>query len=274
MNRVLLEELIEEITVDAYGEQEQLWAFRQAFEDSITMPCEGLMVGEPVSVLKFDYDGNERRGLTAKCRRSDGGKYTVAASDVVITKPRKAAAYIAAYRKWMDSHLTRRKLNLQQKQLALESHSPDARSAGEVVAVKPRNRWTCAPTAITCQEQSSMWDPREHYWGGKSEPIGRWARQIIAHGPRPQFEMEQILPGQDRDDPFSDSVLEANYLKDSGNCRGVYTILMSLCQADLRCLDAHSHLGNLLSDRRPEGAIRHYEAGFRIGELFLGGRLQ
>ena len=28
-----LDELIEQITVDAYGEDEQLWAFRQAFED-------------------------------------------------------------------------------------------------------------------------------------------------------------------------------------------------------------------------------------------------
>ena len=29
-----LDELIEEITVDAYGDDEQLWAFRQAFEDN------------------------------------------------------------------------------------------------------------------------------------------------------------------------------------------------------------------------------------------------
>jgi hypothetical protein len=45
---------------------------------------------------------------------------------------------------------------------------------------------------------------------------------------------------------------------------------MDLCQADLRCLDAHAHLGNLVFDRHPADAIRHYEAGFRIGELSLG----
>jgi tetratricopeptide (TPR) repeat protein len=45
---------------------------------------------------------------------------------------------------------------------------------------------------------------------------------------------------------------------------------MDLCQADLRCLDAHAHLGNMVFDGRPEDAIRHYEVGFRIGELSLG----
>jgi tetratricopeptide (TPR) repeat protein len=45
---------------------------------------------------------------------------------------------------------------------------------------------------------------------------------------------------------------------------------MALCQADLRCLDAHSHLGNLFFDLRPQQALRHYEVGMRIGELSLG----
>ena len=30
-----LDRLVEEITVDAYGDDEQLWAFRQAFEDDV-----------------------------------------------------------------------------------------------------------------------------------------------------------------------------------------------------------------------------------------------
>jgi hypothetical protein len=45
---------------------------------------------------------------------------------------------------------------------------------------------------------------------------------------------------------------------------------MDLCQADLRCLDAHAHLGNLAFDAWPKIAVRHYEVGFRIGELSLG----
>ena len=45
---------------------------------------------------------------------------------------------------------------------------------------------------------------------------------------------------------------------------------MELCQADLRCLDAHAHLGNFVFDHRPKEAICHSEAGLRIGELALG----
>jgi len=45
---------------------------------------------------------------------------------------------------------------------------------------------------------------------------------------------------------------------------------MALCESDLRCLDAHAHLGNLAFDNRPQDAIRHYDVGFRIAELSLG----
>ena len=66
--RGALEDLIEQITVDACGDAEQLWAFRQAFGDDLTVPCAATIAGAPVTVVKFDFDGNERRGLTAKCR--------------------------------------------------------------------------------------------------------------------------------------------------------------------------------------------------------------
>jgi hypothetical protein len=74
-----LDELIDEITTDANGDAEQLWAFRQAFEDNVAVPCEASVVGQLVQVLRFD-DGNERRGLTAVCRRADGTKHVVAVS--------------------------------------------------------------------------------------------------------------------------------------------------------------------------------------------------
>jgi hypothetical protein len=43
-----LDELIEEIPIDANGEDEQLWAFRRAFEDNVSVPCEATIIGEPV----------------------------------------------------------------------------------------------------------------------------------------------------------------------------------------------------------------------------------
>jgi tetratricopeptide (TPR) repeat protein len=83
--------------------------------------------------------------------------------------------------------------------------------------------------------------------------------------------MEQVLPGTDPDDPDVDPITESNELKDAGDPGEAHKILMDLCQTDLRCLDAHAHLGNLVFERRPADAIRHYEVGLRIGELSLGG---
>jgi tetratricopeptide (TPR) repeat protein len=117
-------------------------------------------------------------------------------------------------------------------------------------------------------EDRGIWDPLDEYWGEPDEPIDDWARPIVARGPRPEFEMEQVLPGADPDDPDSDPITESNDLKDAGDARAAYKILMELCEADIRCLDAHAHLGNFVFDR-PAEAIRHYEAGVRIGEQSL-----
>jgi hypothetical protein len=160
---------------------------------------------------------------------------------------------------------------------------------GEIVTVKPRKQWRYAGHPYLSGEIQStrlevdaldlvplglqeigIWDPKEHYWGEENDPIEPWSKPIIAHGPRPQFEMEQVLPGQDPDDPFDDPITQANDLKEAGERAEAIKILMDLCQADLRCLDAHSHLGNLVFDHYPQDALRHYEAGLRIGELSLG----
>lgn len=160
---------------------------------------------------------------------------------------------------------------------------------GEIAVVRPRKQWSYARnpylsgeverTRLDLQalglaalklEARDMWNPAEHYWGEEGEPIEDWVKPIIAWGPRPEFEMEQVLPGADAEDPFSDPIIESNDRKDGGDIEGASKILMDLCQADLRCLDAHAHLGNIAFDHRPAMAIRHYDVGLRIGELSLG----
>lgn len=39
----LLDDLIAKITVNAYGDDEQLWAFRQAFVDNMTLPADSFI---------------------------------------------------------------------------------------------------------------------------------------------------------------------------------------------------------------------------------------
>ncbi len=324
-----LDELIAEIMVDAYGDDEQLWAFRQAFEDEVTLPADGFVIGEPVSVIAVDYDGNERRGLTARCRREDGSEYLVAVSDVVLPQTSTGARYIAAYRRWLNLDpypAGTQKTSRRRRQhkaadgdidlskpvelivLAVKERAARCRLLGSdrvitlragrlwdvvpgaVVTVMPRKQWRYGghpylsgeiqSTRIDVEaldlvplrlEHMGMWDPEEEYWGEEDDPIEEWAKPIIAHGPRPMFEMEQLLPGEDPDDPFEDPIIRSNDLVDAGEWVEAEKILMDLCQADLRCLDAHSHLGNLVFDHHPQDAIRHYEVGLRIGELSLGG---
>jgi len=163
---------------------------------------------------------------------------------------------------------------------------------GEIVVVQPRKQWSYARNPYLSGEIESRrldvqalglaplkvedrgkWDPAEQYWGEEGEQIEDWAKPIIAWGPRAEFEMEQVLPGADAEDPFSDPIIESNDRKDSGDIEGANKILMDLCQNDLRCLDAHAHLGNIFFDHWPKLAIRHYEVGVRIGELSLGENL-
>src|SRR5271157_3487020 len=52
--------------------EDGLEAFRQAFGDAVSFPCDGFVIGEPVSIVEIGYAGNVRRGLTATCRRKTG----------------------------------------------------------------------------------------------------------------------------------------------------------------------------------------------------------
>ena len=93
--------------------------------------------------------------------------------------------------------------------------------------------------------------------------------EIISAGPRPCFEMEQIVPGDD--DPADDGpILGAVALRDSRRLAEARALLKDLLAQDIRCLDAHAHLGNFSFDSAPGKALPHFERGVAIGELSLG----
>ena len=79
------------------------------------------------------------------------------------------------------------------------------------------------------------------------------------------------MPGRDPEDFDSDPIIEASELTAMGAIARAKAILSKMLEADLRCLDAHAHLGNILFDAlSPDWALNHYEVGVRIGELSLG----
>lgn len=123
-------------------------------------------------------------------------------------------------------------------------------------------------------EAWGTWDPEEDDWREEGEPLESWARPIAARGPRPSFELESCHPGEtpeDLDEDWdSDPIQEAIDDWNSGRKVQALRKLEALCQADLRCLDAHAHLGTFHFDRHPERALLHYQAGIAIGQLSLG----
>jgi hypothetical protein len=114
-----------------------------------------------------------------------------------------------------------------------------------------------------------LWDPTEMEWGD-ARKLPPWAKRILERGRRPHFQMEACAPGLDPDDFDSNPIHEAIQLWNRGEQSGALELLNLLCQVDLRCLDAHAHLGSFIIDNWPEGARRHYETGVRIGQLGLG----
>ena len=319
--------LPEDITIGILDENEQLQAFRQAFQENINVPCDGFVIDEPVSVIEFDYVDNARRGITAKCRRADGSEYTIAAAEIELSPHSGGADYLAAYRKWLGiapspprsaAGILHRRHKIDPSDLDLSGpielivlsvkrttarcsppgsdRSITLRAAGltevvpgEIITIAPKKQWSYAgnpylsgmikSTRLDIEalgllplrlEEQGMWDPSIFYWGDEGEPLDDRIVRVIERGPWPAFKMEQVVPGRDYNDPFSDPIEDANDHKEAGDYEEANKILMELCQADLRCLDAHAHLGNLDFDHWAEGAIRHYEVGVRIGELSLG----
>lgn len=126
--------------------------------------------------------------------------------------------------------------------------------------------------------ESGSWNPEEAAWLFE-EPDHRVYEEIRAAGVRPQYEMEQILPEDAVELRWEeDPILEAVELADAGVVGEAEDLLGDLLTADLRCLDAHAHLGNFELRSRGPGALdragRHYRTGLEIGGLTLGDDFQ
>lgn len=96
-----IDELLEEIMVDAYGDAEQLTSFEVAFEDAARFPFPARLLGQQVDVIKIEFEGNERRGLTALCRHGEE-RHRVSLGDLVpgaVTL--ETARLLNAYRRWL-----------------------------------------------------------------------------------------------------------------------------------------------------------------------------
>jgi len=93
-----LDTLIEEATVDAYGESEQATGFLTMLEEHLALPFDATILGEAVVVERIDISGADE--LIAMCRRG-AKRQQVRLVDLELLVPRpKGAEWLAAYVRW------------------------------------------------------------------------------------------------------------------------------------------------------------------------------
>lgn len=103
ISRAKLEAMIEDATVDAYGEAEQLVVLYTMLGEHLAVPFETTLLGAPVTVKGVDL--TRRDEIVAVCSR---GRFRQAIPilDLVLPSPAPVGAeWIEAYRYWVGGGL-------------------------------------------------------------------------------------------------------------------------------------------------------------------------
>ncbi len=94
-----LDALIDDITVDAYNDEEQLAGFLVGADEALQGGEPASIVGVAVEVVVVDAGPDARTGLTARVQR-DGQTYDVALADLPFDADSQLGRIVAAYRRW------------------------------------------------------------------------------------------------------------------------------------------------------------------------------
>lgn len=90
-----------------------------------------------------------------------------------------------------------------------------------------------------------------------------------------EYKMEQIIPGWEPNVFGSDPILMAVELRNQGDALEACDALRKILKQDMRCIDAHVHLGNFTFDDAIDLssvriALKHYTVAVSMGTWFLG----
>jgi len=97
-SKAQLDELIEQATVDAYGESEQRTGFFTMLEEHLELPFDTEILGVPVTVEGIDLTRADE--IVAICRRGRA-RQQIPILDLSLPKPPPTGAeWIEAYRRW------------------------------------------------------------------------------------------------------------------------------------------------------------------------------
>jgi hypothetical protein len=94
----MLDRMIEEATVDAYGDSEQTTGFFTMLEDNLAVPFETEILGIKVTVEQVDITDEDQ--IVAVCSRGKSRQNLPLLELPLPDPPPKGAEWIAAYRRW------------------------------------------------------------------------------------------------------------------------------------------------------------------------------
>ena len=98
ISKARLAEMIEEATVDAYGESEQVTGWFTMIEEHLALPFETTVLGVPVTVERVDLNRSEQ--IVAVCARGRDRQPLPILDLPLPTPPPDGAEWIEAYRQW------------------------------------------------------------------------------------------------------------------------------------------------------------------------------
>jgi hypothetical protein len=98
-----LQELINEATVDCYGEKEAFWGILATLDDELNFPLKATLIGERIELIGLDSnESSSRRGVVARIRHK-GKEYSVSLADLQMEDADShSAEWLAAYRFWFQ----------------------------------------------------------------------------------------------------------------------------------------------------------------------------
>lgn len=104
LTKTRIAEMIEQATVDAYGDSEQITGWLTMIEENLAVPFETEALGVLITVERVDLDGTEQ--IVAICRRGRARQSLPIIDLPLPTPPPHGAEWIEAYRHWRaESHL-------------------------------------------------------------------------------------------------------------------------------------------------------------------------
>jgi Calcium binding len=99
ISKAKLDELIEEATIDTYGDSEQRVGFYTMIDENLALPFETQVLGVEATVTRIDL--NDAEEIVAICTRGRS-RQTIPILDLPLPTPAPAGAeWIEAYRRWL-----------------------------------------------------------------------------------------------------------------------------------------------------------------------------